>query len=269
MLKLELICVTDKHVKFLDNTSYKIGWVGKEKPRSNYLTCDKKKNIYHKEKYYSELTFHYWYWKNILNTEENNWIGFCQKRRFWIDPAAINKNINYKNINKYLLFEVQPIWSNYDSIICNPIKLHGVKKMKILKRGFRSLIKDPLLLFDQNKQTIKFHFDMHHGHGNLEKAISVMSSKDREDFRKYVKKNTILNPHIMMISKTKILDKWFNDLFNWLEKCEDLFSDNDFKGYDTTRLYAYLAERYLSFWFKKYTNYLEQPWIFLDYKFDI
>ena len=73
----------------------------------------------------------------------------------------------------------------------------------------------------------------------------------------------------MMISKTKILDKWFTDLFNWLEKCEDIFSANDFRGYDTTRLYAYLAERYHSFWFKKYTNYLEQPWIFLDYKFDI
>ena len=36
------------------------------------------------------------------------------------------------------------------------------------------------------------------------------------------------------------------------------------KGYDTERLYAYLAERYLSFWFKKYTKYKEQPWVFVE-----
>jgi hypothetical protein len=57
--------------------------------------------------------------------------------------------------------------------------------------------------------------------------------------------------------------KWFKDLFGWLEKCENLFGFNELKGYET-RLYGYLAERYLSFWFKKYTKYKEQPWIFID-----
>ena len=37
------------------------------------------------------------------------------------------------------------------------------------------------------------------------------------------------------------------------------------KGYDTERLYAYLAERYLSFWFTKYTRYREHPWAFIDF----
>ena len=30
------------------------------------------------------------------------------------------------------------------------------------------------------------------------------------------------------------------------------------------RMYTFLAERYLSFWFKKYTNYLEWPVIYYD-----
>ena len=47
-------------------------------------------------------------------------------------------------------------------------------------------------------------------------------------------------------------------------RCEVQFGFNELKGYDTLRLYAYLAERYLSFWFKKYTNYKEEPWISLD-----
>ena len=36
------------------------------------------------------------------------------------------------------------------------------------------------------------------------------------------------------------------------------------KGYDTERLYAYLAERYLSFWFNKYTKVLNWPWVLFD-----
>ena len=62
----------------------------------------------------------------------------------------------------------------------------------------------------------------------------------------------------------EIVKKWFNTLFPWLERCESVFGFDDLKGYDTTRLYAYLAERYLSFWFKKYTFFKEQPWVLID-----
>ena len=41
---------------------------------------------------------------------------------------------------------------------------------------------------------------MHHGYGNLEKAISKLDHKE-EDFQKFVNENTSFNPHIMFISK--------------------------------------------------------------------
>ena len=47
--------------------------------------------------------------------------------------------------------------------------------------------------------------------------------------------------------------------------CEKIFGFDRLKGYDTTRLYAYLSERYLSFWFKKYTKFKAHPWVFLDF----
>ena len=62
----------------------------------------------------------------------------------------------------------------------------------------------------------------------------------------------------------KIINDWFNDLFNWLFKCEKIFGFSTLKGYDQERLYAYLAERYLSFWFRKYTNFLEWHWTFYE-----
>ena len=263
MEKLEVICVTDKHIKFLDNTNYKIGWVGKEKPKPNYLTCNTNNNIYHKEKYYSELTFHYWYWKNILNTKENSWIGFCQKRRFWIKYNK-NKIKNFKDLKKSIIKTPPKEWKSHESIICKPIRVDLTKKMKLIKRGWRNLLLDPAIFFNRKKRSIKLHFDMHHGYGILEKSINLMNKNDKNEFKKFVNNNYMFNPHIMFISKKKILDRWFRDLFKWLFKCEKIFGTSNLKGYDQERLYAYLAERYLSFWFKKYTNYLEWNWAFYE-----
>ena len=138
--------------------------------------------------------------------------------------------------------------------------------MKMIKRGFKSLIKNPLPFFNENKRTIKFHFDMHHGYGNLDKAIDVLSKNDRCDFREYVNENCSFNPHIMFITKSSIMNRWYEDLFEWLFECEKIFGFKGLQGYDTTRLYAYLAERYLSFWFKKNTKYLQWPWTFFDFE---
>ena len=134
----------------------------------------------------------------------------------------------------------------------------------MLKKGFKSLIKNPLIFFNSNIQTLKFHFDMHHGDGNLDKAISCLNDNDRVDFREYMIKNISFHPHIMFITKPNIAEKWFSDLFTWLFKCEKIFGFENLKGYETTRLYAYLAERYLSFWFTKYTKYKNLSWILCD-----
>ena len=36
-------------------------------------------NISGRNKYWSEITGLYWYWKNCLMKEKKDWIGFCQK----------------------------------------------------------------------------------------------------------------------------------------------------------------------------------------------
>jgi len=264
MSTLEIYCVTNKHIKFLQNIDYKIAWVGGEKPLSNYISCNDKNNIFYKEKYYSELTFHYWYWKNLMNLKQNKWIGFCQKRRFWIKPESENKKIDIKNLHEHLLLSPQKNWENYESIICKPININGSKKIKMLKKGWRPLIKKPSIFFNKNNESISFHFDMHHGYGNMNKAIEMLDVEDKEDFREFVNTKTYFNPHIMFIAKPDILNQWFTKLFSWLSRCEKQFGFEELSGYDTTRLYAYLAERYLSFWFKKYTKFLENPWVFVE-----
>ena len=119
-------------------------------------------------------------------------------------------------------------------------------------------------MINLSKQSLILHFDMHHGYGNLKKSIEFLDPLDQSDFYYFVKNSTAYNPHIMFISKPSIINSWFSVLFPWLKRCEKHFGFKDLKGYDTQRLYAYLAERYLSFWFQKYTNYKSMPWIFFD-----
>ena len=261
---LELYCVTNKPVPFIEDTNIFLAGVGKDKFSKNYILSNQGINIFDKEKYYSELTFHYWYWKNKLDLKSKKWIGFCQKRRYWIKSESKNSTINKENIINHILLKPEEDWSRYESLICKPIQINNIKKMKLIKRGWKSIIKSPSIFFDVSKQNIKLHFDMHHGYGNLEKATNLLPKEDVNDFLNYIENSTMLNPHIMYISKSTTLDNWFKTLFKWLSNCEEVFGFENLKGYDTGRLYAYLAERYASFWFKKYTAYKEQSWAFID-----
>ena len=193
MKNLKMYCVTNKVLNFLDKTNYDIGWVGLDVPPANYITCNHQDNIFFKEQFYSELTFHYWYWKNKLILNDPNWIGFCQKRRFWIKKESLNKNVDNSNYLYHFLDGAPKEWNNYESIICNPINVNKVKKIKMLKRGFKSLARDPLIFFDEKKQSLKFHFDMHHGYGNLNKAINLIDVEDKNEFLNFVNSSTFYN----------------------------------------------------------------------------
>ena len=130
----------------------------------------------------------------------------------------------------------------------------------------RNIIKDPSVLFQSKKQNIKLQFDMHHGYGVLSRAIDLLNKNDKKGFLKFVNEENSFNPHIMFISKKEIIDRWFKELFTWLFRCEKVFGLKKLKGYDQERLYAFLAERYLSYWFKNKTKYLEWHWTFFEKK---
>ena len=58
---------------------------------------------------------------------------FCQKRRFWLNPTANIETINEKNYLDNLLLNIDKKYQHYESFICKPIKVSGVKKTKLLK----------------------------------------------------------------------------------------------------------------------------------------
>jgi len=68
----------------------------------------------------------------------------------------------------------------------------------------------------------------------------------------------------MLICKSpKILHQYYEVVFPWLKRCEKEFGFN-LEGYGLQRIYGFLAERFLSYWFKKNTYSTNLPIIFQD-----
>ena len=260
-LKIYCMCLKNSNLPYIKKLKYipvglKNDDFSKEWIRDNTLN-----NISKKNPYYGEYTFYYWYWKNLLKKKnKNDWVGFCSYREYWGNKSNMKK----KNMKGLVLQKVPAVWDNYDVIIGEPIYLNQkLKIMKVLKYGKLALLRNPLAIF-KSKRTIRFQFDMFHGNGNLDKAANLLPLRDRDDFKKYIRNNVSFSRGNMFISKSsKIIDSYFKDVFSWLRKCEKVFGYN-LKGYGQIRMYTFLAERYLSFWFKKYTKTLDWPVEYYD-----
>ena len=173
---LHIFNVTNKADSLLEDLYCEPAGVGPNIFPDHYINSKVGENIQHKDPYYAEYIFHYWFWKNNLSKcDKKTWIGFCQKRRFWLKKKAKIKS--FEDLKKNILKKPLKKWNDFESVICKPINVYDPKKMKILKRGWKNLIKDPSIFYNSKKQNIKLHFDMHHGHGILDKAIDLLNNK--------------------------------------------------------------------------------------------
>ena len=109
-----------------------------------------------------------------------------------------------------------------------------------------------------------------HGENNLSKAINLLNEENRNNFSKFVNNEVSFNPHNMFICKSKIkLQKYYEDLFPWLEKCEKIFGFENLEGYGKN-------EKFMGFWqrdlcpigLKKTQKYVTIPIIFYDIRKD-
>lgn len=261
-LKIFCICINNDLLEVVKKLDYIPVGLGSDNFSKEWLTDDTQNNISFKNKYYGEHTFHYWFWKNKLNYEiENKWIGFCGYRRLW---AGKNYHLlDNPSPEKNFLNNLPKNWDKYDVILGEQIPLHHVSWTKVIKYGKVAFLRNPRSIFKKGRN-IRFHFDMFHGNGLLDQAIDLLEKKDREDFRSYTTNNTSFNEGCMFICKSKkLMNNYYETVFPWLERCEKVFGFN-LKGYGKIRIYAFLTERFLPFWFNKYSKTLEWPVIFYD-----
>ena len=224
-------------------------------------------NISYKNKYYGEYTFHYWIWKNYIEKVEDKWIGFCQYRKFWSLDTQINKPNSLKELQSLVLKEIPKKYEDFDAILGEPFFVDQLKLMKFLKRGLKMILLNPLSIIDKRQRNIRFHFNMWHGKEFLDEAIKLLDYEDKKDFNNFINTNNSFNPHNMFICKSKkTLQKYYEKIFPWLDRCEKLFKHKTLSGYGQTRIYGFLAERFMSYWFQKNTRYKTMPIIFYDIK---
>ena len=272
MKNLNMFCLTlePNHYKFIKELGYIAVGLGDKNFNDNWFSDKSGINISKKNKNYGEYTYHYWIWKNYLDKLDDKWVGFCQYRKFWSLKGYKTENININIINSQVLKQIPEEFENYESILGEPMFVNQWRAMKFLKKGLKIFIKKPFLILNKKKRNLNFHFDLMHGENNLDKAINLLDEKNKDDFRKFVNTEVSFNPQNMFICKSKtILKKYYEDVFPWLEKCEKLFGFENLKGFGKTRIYGFLAERFLSYWFKKNTKYTTLPIIFYDINKDL
>ena len=256
------LCLHDNLLNKVKELDYIPVGLGKNNFSKEWLSDSVGNNISQKNKYYGEHSFHYWLWKNNLeNLKDNEWIGFCAYRRFWQkNKTKIDKSTNFKD---NVLNEIPKEWENFDVILGDKMNLDHVKWIKVLKYGKIAFLRNPKSIL-KNGRTIRFHFDMFHGNGVLDKALDLLNEEDKKDFKIYVNENTSYNQGNMFVCKSKkIMKLYYETIFEWLERCEKVFGF-DLEGYGNIRLYAFLAERFMPYWFNKNAKVLEWPILFHD-----
>ena len=259
--KIYCVSIYDETFSEIKNINCVPVGLGKNILNKEWLRDNTLINISNKNRNYGELTFYFWFWKNILkDIEKNKWIGFSQYRRHWKNKLNDNQAINYDSFLKKIPKE----WDQYETILGEPLDLSDVSFMKLFKHAKKMLIDEPRFILKKNRN-LRFNFGMMHGKEFLDEAIKLLDVNDRNDFINYLDTQKMLNPANMFICKSKEkINSLFNTLFSWLEKCESVFDSHELKGYGQTRIYAFLSERFLPYWLKKNTKVLEWPILYYD-----
>jgi hypothetical protein len=263
MNKNKIYCFSSKYFSYIDKLNYIPVGLGDNNFPSHWIRDNIGINISHKNKFYDMYSFHYWFWKNeIKNISTDTWIGFCTYRRLW-------KRCNYlpldlKDINSNIIQTIPEEWSHYDVVLPPKLDLSKIKKIKVFKNNFNYFIKHPSILFNTHNYDIKSHFEIFHDKEILNKSINLVNIKEKKDFINYLNNKSFHPWNLFFCKSTKLLTMYYESVFEWLFKCEEIIGFSDLKNYRTGRIYAYLAERYLSFWFEKYSKVISWPILFLD-----
>ena len=266
MKNISMFCLTlnPEHEGIIKELSYIPVGLGNKIFSNNCFTDKNGNNISHKNPNYGEYTFHYWLWKNYIDKIKTQWVGFCQYRKFFVKNDQEKNNISFDIFKNSILKEIDIKNEEFDCILGKKFSVENYKLSKIIKNHLKEFLMKPELIFNKKKRSLKFHFDLFHGKGNLDLAINLLDNIYKEDFKKYMENESSFHPHNMFICKTKILKNYYDVIFPWLEKCENHFGFKNLESYGLKRIYGFLAERFLSFWFTKNYKVKVLPIIFND-----
>ena len=266
MEKLSIFCCSHFHNKRIEILKNLIpAGTGESTYPKQWFTDNTGNNISHLNKSFAELTFHYWVWKNYLdNFSKKDMIGFCQYRRFWLKKDH-EKIITIDNLNENLLTIDHFKFNESDVYLTNPEKVFLKKKSIFKYRGFLENIKDPFPIFSRSKHTVGLQFEVYTKTKKFIYELSkFLKKEDQDDFLNFLNNCKEINLHNMFITNKLIFNEYMKYLFDWLNLCDEKIKEKNYNTGGLTRIHAFLAERFLHFWFNKFHQTKNIPWIFLD-----
>ena len=266
MNTITFYCLTlnPDHEEIIKKLSYIPVGLGDKKFSAECFSDKTGVNISDKNSFYGEYTFHYWLWKNYLDSIQTEWVGFCQYRKFFAKNKIVTKNLSFNDLKDLVVTEINNQPTNVECILGDKFSVSNYKFSKIIKRHFFQFMYNPTLFFDRKKRNLKLQFDLFHGKGNIDLAINLLENKDRQNFKNFIYNESSFNPHNMFICKTNLLKDYYETIFPWLQKCEKVFGFSNLNSYGTQRIYGFLAERFLSYWFTSKYKCTEMPIIGKD-----
>ena len=230
-MKLKIFCMTVKNLKIIEklpNYIVPFGLGNFEYP-NNWLKENSGENISHLNKFFGEASGMYWLWKNYMsNFKKDEWIGFCQYRRLWLNDLFESKQkTNISSLYSNLLNPNNEIFSECNAILLQPTII--------------------------SRRNLNSEFESIYGDNTISKCVDFVDEKNKKDFKEFLKghKMSICN---MFITKPDIFISYCEDMFHWIKKCFDYCSKKNLLKGNNTRLPVFMVERFTSFWFEKYTN---------------
>jgi len=264
--KLIIFCTSHKTINYLDKFYPSIQMIGcgnNFNIPSKWHNSNKKINISEKFLSYADLTAHYYIWKNLLDKyKPDTWVGFSQYRRLWIKNKITN-NLELNFLDKIILKDIDKSWNTYDAII-PPAFFFRKKKKEIVKNILLFPIKRDVGLF-KYKTTVLDQFAQSlgpYGKDLIFEIIQYLPTSESYGFLEFLKKRTHLSAHGMYISKVKIINQYSNLIFEWFLRCENIINkNNNLPLIKNSRIFQYINERFLDYWFSKYYKVLRWPMI--------
>ena len=228
---MKIFCGSIKYYKIIDRLPkniFPLGLGDADFP-AHWLTEKKGNNIRSFNKYFGEATGIYWVWKNYLDKmDSNDFIGFCQYRRLWLDKLYSQKQKkDSSSLYSKLLTNNNFLLNNYDTILLQPTVL--------------------------SNENLLQQFEKIYGKDIITECTNFLPDNVKEEFLEYLNGNklSICN---MFITKVNIFNKYCEEMFHWINCCYEYCQKKNLLIGHNIRLPIFMVERFTSFWFEKYSK---------------
>lgn len=177
-------------------------------------------NISDRNRFWSEITGSYWYWKNDAISD---FVGICSYRRFFNlrkNKQSPVRMLSLKNIRKLTLpkqYEILDILGKYDAIV--PLKYTYAYPINVICEK------------NYNKEDFQI----------LENTISIISPEYLSSYRKIYYKSNKLFGHNMFIMKGSDYEEFCNWVFKLLFEVESKINPKDYP-LSKIRVFGYMHE---------------------------